>query len=292
MLKQDNSENKKLLMIAILSAAISFIFSFMGAPFLRLLALKKAILFWFVGFVFIVTLFFLKIDLIAIYVGAIWMTLALYSRFENQGLSWKKSGVLSVFSGLCFGVIGFLFITKGSQDHQLVKEITEPIVLSFKQFLPNENIEARSVLMIMPSVLASALLSAIAAGLAFESQLFQVFNIKREKTASGLRWLEFRLPDLFIWISLFSFLLSIIETPYKWIQVLAMNISIFSVVAYFFQGITIVEFATRLYRVGRFSKFFLYLLIISWALPFVSLIGITDYWIDFRRIMRKAIKVV
>lgn len=292
MLTQNNSENKKLLLMAALSAAVSFVFSFLGAPFLRVLALRKAKLFWIVGVVFIATLFFLKIDLIAIYVGAIWMTLGLYSRFENQGLSWKKSGALSLLSGLCFGVLGFFSITKGSIDHQLIKEMTEPIMLTFKQYLPEENIEARSVLMIMPGVLASTLLSAIAMGLAFESQMFQAFNLKREKLASSLRWLEFRLPDLFIWISLFSFLLSIIETPYAWVQVVAINISLFSVVAYFFQGITVIEFATRLYRVGRFSKFFLYLLVIGSILPAVSLVGIIDYWADFRRLMRKTIKVI
>lgn len=287
----NEQNNKKLILIALLSAVTSFFFSFMSAPFIRLFAQTKAVAFWIVGVVLVAGLFVSKFDLVAIYVGAIWMTLGLYSRFELQGLNWKKSGILSVISGLCFAIIGFLFVTKGSVDHQLVKEMTEPIVSSFKQFMPEEKgLETKAILFVMPGILAATLLSALAVGLVFESQMFQAFNLKREKLASSLRWLEFRLPDQFIWISLFAFLFSIIDTPYAMIQTLAINISVFSLVAYFFQGIALVEYATRLYRFGRFSKVLLYMLIFTSVLPLVSFVGIIDYWVDFRRIMRKNIK--
>lgn len=290
MLPQQASNNKKFFLLAAISAAMSIIFSIMSAPFIRVLATTKSKIFWAVGTVFVATLFFLNRDLIAIYVGAIWMTLGLYSRLEKMGINWKKSGILSVLAGVMFGVISAFAITKWSLDHDLFKQMSEPLVLSLKQMLPNENFETKAVIMFMPGLLASALISAIAASLVFEAQIFQAFQIKRERLASGLKWLEFRLPDVFIWVTLFSLLFSVVKTPFEILQVIAINFSVISIVSFFFQGIAVFEFATRIFRIGRITKILLYLLIITWALPVVSIIGFADYWVDFRRHMRKRIK--
>lgn len=291
MLPQQASDNKKYFLLAAVSAAMSIIFSIMSAPFIRVLAATKSKIFWLVGLVFVTSLFFLKMNLVAIYVGAVWMTLGLYSELEKKGITWKKSGALSVLAGVLFGVIAFLSITKWSVDHELYKQLIDPLMVSLKQVLPDENFETKAIMMFMPGLLASALISSLAVSLVFEAQIFKAFHIKRERLASGLKWLEFRLPDSFIWISLFSFLFSVIETPFQFLQVIAINFAVISIVSFFFQGISVFEFATRIFRFGRVTKLLLYFLIITWALPLVSILGFADYWIDFRRHMRKKIKV-
>ena len=291
MLPQQQASNKKYFLLAAVSAAMSIIFSVMSAPFIRVLAATKSKIFWLVGVVFVSSLFFLKMNLVAIYVGAIWMTLGLYSELEKKGITWKKSGALSVLAGVLFGAVSFLSITKWSIDHELVKQVVDPLMISLKQVLPEENFESKAVMMFMPGLLASALVSALAVSLVFEAQIFQAFQIKRERLASGLKWLEFRLPDMFIWLSLFSFLFSVVETPYKFLQVIAINFAVISIVSFFFQGISVFEFATRIFRFGRLTKLLLYLLIITWALPVITVLGFADYWVDFRRHMRKKIKV-
>lgn len=290
MLPQQAS-NKKYFLLAAVSAAMSIIFSVMSAPFIRVLAATKSKIFWLVGVVFVSSLFFLKMNLVAIYVGAIWMTLGLYSELEKKGITWKKSGALSVFAGVAFGAISFLAITKWSVDHELFKQVIDPLMVSLKQVLPDENFETKAVMMFMPGLLASALISALAVSLVFEAQIFQAFQIKRERLASGLKWLEFRLPDMFIWVSLFSFLFSVVETPFHFLQVIAINLAVVSIVSFFFQGISVFEFAMRIFRVGRITKLLLYLLIITWALPVITVLGFADYWVDFRRHMRKKVKV-
>jgi len=290
MLPQKASNNKYFLLAAV-SAAMSILFSVMSAPFIRVLAATKSKIFWLVGVVFVSSLFFLKMNLVAIYVGAIWMTLGLYSELEKKGITWKKSGALSVLTGVMFGAISFLSITKWSVDHDLVKQVIDPLMVSLKQVLPDENFETKAVMMFMPGLLASALISALAVSLVFEAQIFKAFQIKRERLASGLKWLEFRLPDSFIWVSLFSFLFSVVETPFQFLQVIAINLAVVSIVSFFFQGISVFEFAARIFRFGRVTKLLLYLLIITWALPFVTVLGFADYWVDFRRHMRKKVKV-
>lgn len=291
MLPQQASNNKKYFLLAAVSAAMSIIFSVMSAPFIRVLAATKSKIFWLVGIVFVSSLFFLKMNLVAIYVGAIWMTLGLYSELEKKGITWKKSGALSVLAGVAFGAISFLAITKWSVDHELFKQVIDPLMVSLKQVLPEENFETKAVMMFMPGLLASALISALAVSLVFEAQIFQAFQIKRERLASGLKWLEFRLPDMFIWVSLFSFLFSVVETPFHFLQVIAINLAVVSIISFFFQGISVFEFAMRIFRVGRITKLLLYLLIITWALPVITVLGFADYWVDFRRHMRKKVKV-
>lgn len=291
MLPQQASNNKKYFLLAAVSAAMSIIFSVMSAPFIRVLAATKSKIFWLVGVVFVSSLFFLKMNLVAIYVGAIWMTLGLYSELEKKGITWKKSGALSVLAGVAFGAISFLAITKWSVDHELFKQVIDPLMVSLKQVLPDENFETKAVMMFMPGLLASALISALAVSLVFEAQIFQAFQIKRERLASGLKWLEFRLPDIFIWVSLFSFLFSVVETPFQFLQVIAINLAVVSIISFFFQGISVFEFAMRIFRVGRITKLLLYLLIITWALPVITVLGFADYWVDFRRHMRKRVKV-
>ncbi|AZZ35276.1 hypothetical protein CIK05_00145 [Bdellovibrio sp. qaytius] len=291
MLPQQASDNKKYYLLAAVSAAMSIIFSVMSAPFIRVLATTKSKIFWLVGLVFVSSLFLLKMNLVAIYVGAVWMTLGLYSELEKKGITWKKSGALSVLAGVLFGVISFLAITKWSVDHELYKQVIDPLMVSLKQVLPDENFETKAMMLFMPGLLASALISSLAVSLVFEAQIFKAFHIKRERLASGLKWLEFRLPDMFIWFSLFSFLFAVIETPFQFLQVIAINFTVISIVSFFFQGISVFEFATRIFRFGRVTKLLLYLLIITWALPVVTILGFADYWVDFRRHMRKKIKV-
>ncbi len=136
MLPQQQASNKKYILLAAVSAAMSILFSVMSAPFIRVLASTKSKIFWLVGLVFVASLFFLKMNLVAIYVGAIWMTLGLYSELEKKGITWKKSGILSVLSGVMFGVIAFLSITKWSVDHELIKQVIDPLMVSLKQVLP------------------------------------------------------------------------------------------------------------------------------------------------------------
>jgi hypothetical protein len=81
---------------------MSVAFSFMSAPFVRVLAITKSRFFWLKDLIFIITLLFLKMHLVLVYVGALWMTLGLYSELEKKGVDWKKSSVLSLFSGLIF----------------------------------------------------------------------------------------------------------------------------------------------------------------------------------------------
>lgn len=284
------THNKKYLALAVITTAMSVLFSLMSAPFLRVLASTKAKLFWLFGLVLVSALFVFQFQIVAVYVGAIWMTLGLYSQLEQLGMGWKKTSFLSILAGVLYSVVSVYAITIHSAESQIIKHMTEPILQTLKQVLPEEKFEAQAILVFLPGLMAASLISTLATAFVFESRVSGLFNIRREKVASGLKWLEFRLPDSFMWVTLFSLLFSIVETPIKLVQVASINLAIISVVAYFFQGLATVEFAMRFYRFGRITKLLIYFLILTWALPFVAAVGFADYWIDVRTRLRTQLK--
>lgn len=277
--------------LAAATAAALLLFSFLGAPFVRVLAnTVKSSVFWAVGIILVSSLFIFNLSTASIYVGAVWMTLGCYSELEKRGLSWKKIAPLALLIGLIFAVGFFIVLSKGSLESEFVKSVVAPLELTLKRVFPEQNYTAETILSYMPGIFMSALLTALAVSFIFESNVFKLFNLRREKIVTSIKWLEVRLPDVFIWMALLSFFFAMVNFGIPQVKVVAINLAVVSAVAFFFQGIANIEFFTRVYRVGTFTKAAIYMIVFAWLGPVVSLIGLTDYWIDYRKILRKKLK--
>lgn len=290
-LQQNNSFNKTMSLAAV-TAAVLLMFSFLGAPFVRVLAATvRSLVFWCVGVFIVATLFVFNLSIASVYVGAVWMTLGFYSELEKRGTSWKKTGLLALLAGLLFTVISVFAITKSSvAGADLVKNFMLPLQEAMKQVMTAEEFLKFDITQYQLGIFSALLVSAIAFSFIFESRIFSLFNLRREKISSSMRWIEFRVPDLFIWFALFGFLFSLVDFKIPHLKIAAINFSIFSTVVFFFQGISVVEFMTRIYRIGLFSKIAVYILILGWLGPAVSAVGLLDYWVNFRKMVRKKIK--
>lgn len=290
-LQQNNSFNKTVSLAAVTAAAL-LMFSFFGAPFVRVLATTvRSSIYWFVGCLLVATLFVFNLSIASIYVGAVWMTLGLYSELEKRGTSWKKTGLLALLAGLLFAVVCVIAITKGSViGSDLVKNFMLPMQEAMKQVMPAEEFSKFDITQYLLGIFTAVLASAIALSFIFESKVFSLFNLRREKISSSMKWIEFRVPDLFIWFALFGFFFSLVDLKVPHLKVVATNFSIFSIVVFFFQGISVIEFMTRIYRTGFFTKIALYMLVLGWLGPAISVVGLLDYWVNFRKMVRKKIK--
>ncbi len=289
------TQNKKIWTLAFATALVAVLFSFMGAPFLRALSAKaKPVLFWGVGATIVAILFLVQLTLGAIYVGAVWTTLGTYNELEKRGVSWRITSLIALLLGAFFAVSCYIAVAKSSLKINLAEQLTTPILQALTQINPDEKITLEQLIQYMPGALIATLICSLAVGFIFEAKIFQLFQFKREKIISSLKWLEFRLPDQFIWLALCGFLFCVLKTEMflnvtsaEKIKTIAINISIFSAVAFFLQGITVFEYLTRFYRVGLFNKSLTYLLIFIWLAPAVGFIGLIDYWADFRKMVRK-----
>lgn len=292
----NNPKNKKVLVLALISALASVLFSFMGAPFLRTLAVSaKSRVFWLTGILltglmFVAGMQNYKILETAVYVGAIWMTLGSYSELEKRGTSWKVAGLTSLVSGLLVALAGYFLVLKNLHTADVLVEIVAPLHEAIVAAFPSLEIEAGALVKYLPGILVASLAGSLGMGFVFEAKISRLFNLKRERVASSLRWLEFRLPDVMIWLTLFSLLFAVENFGLKLLQTIGINVLILSLVVFFFQGLTVIEFMLRFYRLGPFTRAMTYLLIVLQLAPFVVLTGLIDYWADFRKLVRKKLK--
>jgi hypothetical protein len=142
----------------------------------------------------------------------------------------------------------------------------------------------------VPSAIAIVLILALGVGLIFERRVFSWLNLPREKIASQLKLLEYRVPDFFIWVAMIAFLLTMVSFGGKAIAILAVNIVNVALVLYFFQGLAVLEVLLNSMRAGTFTRVLVYIILVGQLVLILSIVGLIDYWLDFRgRIRRMSI---
>jgi len=294
LVKLQNS--KKVFVLAIASVIASMLFSFLGAPFLRAFAVSTGSkVFWSVGALFVTTLFVFgihdtQISQAAVYVGAIWMTLGSYNELEKRGINWKQAGSVSLLLGVAFASVGYTYLAQQHAGSEILNQIVEPIHESLKTAFPEKPVDVALIKAVLPGIFVASLFSALAFGFLLESRVVKMFGIQKFKVASSLKWLEFRLPDLFIWVSLFALLFSVVSLGSDLVRMISINVLIVSSVAYLVQGLVVTEFMMRYLRFGPISRTMTYLFIFFQLAPFVVFIGLIDYWADFRKFARRKAK--
>lgn len=288
------SSKKNVFWLAFFSVLTSVLFSFVGAPFLRaLFTSTRSVVFWTIAATVVGALLILgfsnyKVSETAVYVGATWMTLGIYSELEKRGASWKIAGLFSLVAGLTFSVAGYFLVLKHFYNQEVLNDFTVRLETTLKETMPFVSITPESFIYIIPGVFTSGLFFALATGVIFEKKALRLFRLKQERVITSIRWSEFRLPDVAIWVFLFTlFFWSLNIVSLGYLRHLAVGVLVLFVSFFILQGLTIVEFAMRHYRIGSVTRLITYLLIFLQLLPLVLVLGAVDYWADFRKLMRK-----
>jgi hypothetical protein len=152
---------------------------------------------------------------------------------------------------------------------------------------PGLQVDAGLLVQLIPSAVVIILVVALGVGLMFERRVFSWLNLPRERVASQLKLLEFRVPDFMIWIAMSAFLLTMENFNVKALEILGMNIVNVVTVLYFFQGLAILEVSLRSFKAGALLRAAIYLILVGQLFPLVSAVGLIDYWVDFRKRLRK-----
>lgn len=291
-----SEKNKSVLVLALISAAASVLFSFFGAPFMRALFVSsRSRNFWTTAAVLMAVMLVAglknhKIMETAVYVGSIWMTLGTYSELEKRGISWLSSGSVSICAGFLFALAGYFLVLKNLTTSDLLAEIVEPLSVALNKAIPENSPAPGTLVKFLPGIFIASLFGSLAVGFAFEDRVTKLFRIQRERVASGLRWLEFRLPSVCIWTALVAILYAELNSGPALFQTLSLNILIVLTVAFFFQGIAIIAALLRVYKVSPLFRTITYLLIFLQLAPVIVFVGFADYWADFRRLVLKKTK--
>ncbi len=258
----------------------------MGAPLMRVMRKSYGpVAYWTAGIAIAALFWFLKAEPLAIFTASIWMTLGVYGELEQKGFGWWTSGLTSVFTGAAAGSWGVykLFERNGVQTFAELQKIVDEFARRIESVNPNVKIDTSMLVQQIPSAIVIMLVLALGLGLIFEKRVFSWLKMPREKISTQLKLLDYRVPDFIIWIAMSAFLLTMVSFGVKAIAVLAVNVVNVAIVLYFFQGLAVTQVFLNSIRAGIFTRILTYILLVGQLFLLLSVIGLIDYWVDFRR---------
>lgn len=275
--------------LAVLMSLLPFSF-FLSTPFLRVLRKSAgAIFYWCIGVLIALGFFVLQADTIFIWVGAFWITQGLYLEMERKGFRWELAGLVSVGLGTALMLGGGYWAL--AKNDLLETEKQKALIAEFLSQLQSNQfkvaLDPQVLIQLAPSLFAGILILVLGFGLIFEKRAFRWFSIPKVTYAGQANLYEFRVPDFMIWIALSSILLALVPMGPAWLGVLAKNLMNIAGAIYFFQGLAVLEVFMIFIRAGLLTRVFTYFFIVGQILPALSVVGIADFWMDFRRRMRK-----
>lgn len=136
----------------------------------------------------------------------------------------------------------------------------------------------------LPSLGLIYLMTALFITLASEKAFFKM----AEEEAPRRQMLSsFSVPDSMIWVLIASVLGAFGKLGMPEVQMLALNLFNVMLFAFFFQGLAVVTRYFQVFKVGRFWRALFYFIFIFQLFIFTSVLGVVDYWADFRARFKK-----
>lgn len=271
---------------ALAAVLLTLLTGVFGAPFVRLLRHSQGgPVFWALGAVITALFFGTGAGAAGVFVASVWITVGAYSEFENRGWGWKRASALSLSLGALAGAAAFAALLKQAGIvtwDAFVALVSEKTALVLPPDLAS-TADISVLVQQIPSAWVILLVLCLGNALIFERRLFAWFGLPRERVASGLRLLEFRLPDPLLWITLTAFLVTMVNFDSKALAAVGANVVNVSVVLYFFQGLAVLEVLLNSMRAGAFMRMAVYVILVGQLFFVLSAVGLIDFWVDFRR---------
>lgn len=138
--------------------------------------------------------------------------------------------------------------------------------------------------LILPAILAGFALLAIWFTMSVGNRI--LYQIAGE--SPWPRYRDWQLPDRLIWLIIIAALVALM--PVRPLKIAGINILILISIIYCFQGLAVFSFFLHKWKVPLLLRSFLYVMIVFQSFGTVVLlgIGITDVWLDFRKMKKPA----
>lgn len=250
------------------AAPLSVLRKQLGAPPYWLMGAGMAVFFWGLKMPGMAFLFFLN----CVLVGALYELRKTKLGQELQAISAVLvTYIVSIALSLGLSKMGLYDIAG------IIMARMSDVLIAFPELA--KNIPMGELFNQIPSLGLTYLAVTMAVTLLLEKSFFRMSDEaapKKELLSS------FRLPDSFIWAFILSLLLSFGKFDNPELQSVGVNVLNVTVLAYYFQGLAVVARYFQVFQVGRFWRVFWYILFTVQLFVFTSIIGVVDYWADFR----------
>ena len=205
-----------------------------------------------------------------------------YCELEEQKFSIFLSGGVSIFLTSCLSVFSFGLIARfqGMTLFSYFQSQFAPLTEQLEQ-LPQfkGQVDMQTLVQYLPSGIMISLMLVL-----FVSLL--IFTDTKSSTAQqNLK--AFNLPEILIWPFILSLAGTFLLEKGSMESLISVNVLSVVLAAYFFQGLAVFASFLDYMRVFGFWRLLAYFLIFFQMFIFISLLGVLDFWFDFRPRMTK-----
>lgn len=237
--------------------------------------------------------------LIGLSVGLSWHSFALifgvntilvgcFSEFEERDFSLRQAAGFAIFitalllsSGVYIwsALVGKMWFTQ-------IVSIVESLLVRAQTMNMEllKEITAQDIVMQLPSAVFIYMIIALGLSLILESRASRLASAPmglREKLTN------FSAPDVVVWVFIVSLLGTFAKFGLKPVEVISINALNICLVIYFFQGLAVLGTYFEASRISATWRVLWVLLLVIQLPVLMSLLGLVDYWADFRKALVK-----
>lgn len=275
-----------LVLLGALLSATTIVFG--GAPLLALRRSYGRSLYWILSAtVFVVSLNSDQLLLWLPFISLVFLV-GVFSELEAGHVALVPAGIISVAMSVGVAIFGFFISARvhGVSALGTVQEQAQLFVGYLQKLNPEIKLDVSALTAQVPSVVVMAALMSLWIGLLLERRFRDAFRTRPIKLDIVFKnFLQFSLPDFFIWAAIVSLLGAFVETGHPVVQVVSMNAMNILIVLFFFQGVAVLASFFQAFRVGTIWQGLIYIVLVGQLFILLSVIGFMDYWLEFRRRM-------
>ncbi len=232
------------------------------------------------------SLFALNAKPLAIAFFSLAVLMGVFSELEELHLSFTLSAFFTLLLNALIGAGAIaLWVSRiGPKWTSMVQGTMESLLEPLAKINANIQINYSDLMVQLPSIVLILWMGAIYVAVLLEGRLTSMEPGKVEPAHPSMRLqlTQLRMPDPVVWLFILSLLGAFGGFEVRGLAAVSANVMNVSVVLFFFQGIAVVARAFERLRMGSFWQFIFMVLIVVHLFLFVSLVGLMDYWLDFR----------
>lgn len=232
--------------------------------------------------------------------GPLWILIApqfliygVFRELEDQKHNLLSSGLWALlFSGFITAASAYIHLRfSGYADWNSVAGILGDFSEKLSQFYPGLELKPEVLVKQVPGLIIAMLMLSLINGMLFEKTVSFWFNLPSKDLppkVTRANLLEFNLPEGMIWgflLCLLVWSLDLGVTSYGFLGVTGLY---FFGTLYLFQGLAVLEVCLRVMRAGAFIRVIVYVFIVGQFFFLLSILGLLDYWLDFRTRLKKS----
>lgn len=276
------------IMMTAWSVVMTALLAFFGGAVLRgLKSFSGSKLYWLAGTVATIALIAAGQSSLAIAFACMFLVVGTYSELEDMELSEGWSAFWAISIGILVGAAGVAFwiASYGKGWYQTLLGYMSTPMEQLAKFQPQTSVTAEDLLFQTPAVLVILVMLSLYMAVLFENRVLKLVHAPLVKRRS-LK--TFKVADLFLWVFLASILGTFLDHGLKPLAVVSANVLYVTLALYFFQGLAVIATGFSKIQLGVFWQILAYFILITQLLIVVCMVGVADFWFEFRNRWKKS----